>query len=312
MSNSLWPHGLQSTRLLCPWDSPGKNTGVCCHSLLGIFLTQGSNLGLLHCRQIHLQSEPLGKPILQCQILHIKPRIDTLFLWAKLLLRLNFDDSGFHHIRQDHGPLEYFGSPRDSSLIHKQAAAYSHRLLSGSAISAGALPAGECCPLKCSWTVKRVSCQDSAVPRAQNPCLSSHGGWSTRLGLGPTTIASLTDLTSPVFPSTQAHNLCRKLPPHQPPFQNVLSAPARMVGSWQSLLVWKYHLELNRIAQVHIHSMSPMCEGIQKHICKPQFIPKSNKVSLGSQLTITYIALYWNKFIILFTQVIHKQKQTKK
>ena len=37
----------------CPWDSPGKNTGVGCHSLLqGVFLTQGSNLGLLHCRQI--------------------------------------------------------------------------------------------------------------------------------------------------------------------------------------------------------------------------------------------------------------------
>ena len=27
MSNSLLPHGLSSTRLLCPWDSPGKNTG---------------------------------------------------------------------------------------------------------------------------------------------------------------------------------------------------------------------------------------------------------------------------------------------
>ena len=39
-------------RLPCPWDSPGKNTGVGCHDLLqGIFLTQGSNwhlLSLLH------------------------------------------------------------------------------------------------------------------------------------------------------------------------------------------------------------------------------------------------------------------------
>ena len=40
-------------RLLCPWNSPGKNTGVGCHSLLhGIFPTQGSNRGFLHCRQI--------------------------------------------------------------------------------------------------------------------------------------------------------------------------------------------------------------------------------------------------------------------
>jgi len=49
----LRPHGLWPARLLCPWSSPGKNTGVGCHSLLqGIFLTQGSNLSLLHCRQI--------------------------------------------------------------------------------------------------------------------------------------------------------------------------------------------------------------------------------------------------------------------
>ena len=30
----LWPHGLSPTRLLCPWNSPGKNTGVGYHSLL--------------------------------------------------------------------------------------------------------------------------------------------------------------------------------------------------------------------------------------------------------------------------------------
>ena len=37
------------TRLLCPWDFPGKNTGVGCYFLLqGIFLTQGLNLCLLH------------------------------------------------------------------------------------------------------------------------------------------------------------------------------------------------------------------------------------------------------------------------
>ena len=41
------------TRLLCPWNFPSKNTGVGSHSLLkDIFLTQGSNPGILHCRQI--------------------------------------------------------------------------------------------------------------------------------------------------------------------------------------------------------------------------------------------------------------------
>ena len=44
MSNSLQPYGLQPPRLLCPWDSPGKNPGVGYHALLqGIFSTQGLN-----------------------------------------------------------------------------------------------------------------------------------------------------------------------------------------------------------------------------------------------------------------------------
>jgi len=51
-------------RLLCPWNSPGKNTGVGCHSLLQrIFPTQGLNPGLPHCRQIlyHLNGGGGGK-----------------------------------------------------------------------------------------------------------------------------------------------------------------------------------------------------------------------------------------------------------
>ena len=49
----LQPHELQPTRLLCPWDFPGKNSGVGCHFLLqGIFLTQDSNTCLLYCRWI--------------------------------------------------------------------------------------------------------------------------------------------------------------------------------------------------------------------------------------------------------------------
>ena len=42
--DSLRPRGLLPTRLLSPWDSPGKNTGVgCCALLQGIFPTQRSN-----------------------------------------------------------------------------------------------------------------------------------------------------------------------------------------------------------------------------------------------------------------------------
>ena len=51
MPNSLATRGLQPIWLLCPRDFPGKDTGVGCHFLLQeIFLIQGLNPGLQHCR----------------------------------------------------------------------------------------------------------------------------------------------------------------------------------------------------------------------------------------------------------------------
>ena len=56
----LWSHELWATRLLCPWDSSGKNTEVACHFLLnGIFLTQGLNPHLLHLLHWQVGSFPL-------------------------------------------------------------------------------------------------------------------------------------------------------------------------------------------------------------------------------------------------------------
>ena len=53
------PWTIQPTRLLCPWDLPGRNTGVGCHALLqGIFLTQGSNPRLLFF--LHWQAASLS------------------------------------------------------------------------------------------------------------------------------------------------------------------------------------------------------------------------------------------------------------
>ena len=70
MSDSLWPYGLQPTRLLCPWASPGKNTGAGCHALLQrIFLIQESNLSflrLLHQQAGSLPLAPPGKSLYSC------------------------------------------------------------------------------------------------------------------------------------------------------------------------------------------------------------------------------------------------------
>ena len=49
--------------VLCPWSSLDKNSGGGCHSLLqGLFPTQGSNLGLLHCGQILYCLSHQGSP----------------------------------------------------------------------------------------------------------------------------------------------------------------------------------------------------------------------------------------------------------
>ena len=87
--SSLRPHGLQPARLLCPWESPGKNTGVgCCALFQGIFPTQGSNsrlLCLLHWQAGSLPLAPPGKlgqfpPLAQISYLPMSLLIGTGYL----------------------------------------------------------------------------------------------------------------------------------------------------------------------------------------------------------------------------------------
>ena len=60
-------------RLLCPWDFPSKNTGVGSHAFLqGIFLTQGSNLGLPY------KSNTFSLGILSLPILNLFHTVDEV------------------------------------------------------------------------------------------------------------------------------------------------------------------------------------------------------------------------------------------
>ena len=78
-SNSLWPHGLEPTRLLCPWDSPGKNTGGgCCFLLQGIFPAQRLNLSLF-CL-LHWQANSL---LLGHQVNPMYTRYYCFTCWGK-------------------------------------------------------------------------------------------------------------------------------------------------------------------------------------------------------------------------------------
>ena len=90
VSDSLRPHELRPARLLCPWDSPGKNTGVGCRALLqGIFWIQGLNLCLLNLLHWQAGSLPLAPPIscyLYSQGNHIYTHMSPLF-WISFPFR---------------------------------------------------------------------------------------------------------------------------------------------------------------------------------------------------------------------------------
>ena len=63
MSDSFVTPWTIDPRLLCPWDFPGKNTGVGCHFFLqGILSTQGLNPCLLHWQADSLPLSHLGSP----------------------------------------------------------------------------------------------------------------------------------------------------------------------------------------------------------------------------------------------------------
>ena len=88
MSDSLRPHGLQPTRLLHPWDFPGKNTGVGCHCLLQPLSTKivqivglSDELQKVHISEAILFFRPLEKHTpFSPQFLH-----PYLFIWPRLL-----------------------------------------------------------------------------------------------------------------------------------------------------------------------------------------------------------------------------------
>ena len=80
--------GLYPTGLFCPWNSPGKNTGVGSHSLLqGIFLISRSNSSILHCRQILYHLSCQGSPMIKWWYL-----LDDLAwsLWSFLDMQIIF------------------------------------------------------------------------------------------------------------------------------------------------------------------------------------------------------------------------------
>ena len=82
------PWIIKPARLLCSWNSLGKNTGVgCCFLLQGTFLTQGSNLGLLYRRRILYHLSHQGSPTpLSLEHTPVLNRKETIYLTVVFLI----------------------------------------------------------------------------------------------------------------------------------------------------------------------------------------------------------------------------------
>ena len=80
VSDALQPHGLQPARLFHPWNSPGKNTGVSCHSLLqGGLPDPETNPRSPTCRQILYHLTHQGSPLDRVSPLNCLYRIQQSF-----------------------------------------------------------------------------------------------------------------------------------------------------------------------------------------------------------------------------------------
>ena len=105
VSDSLWPHGLQPTRLLCPWGFSRQEYWSGCHALLqGIFQTQGLNPGLLHWRWILYRLSHQGS--------------SRILEWVAIPSPGDLPNPGikpgFPHCQQILYQLSYQGSPKNS------------------------------------------------------------------------------------------------------------------------------------------------------------------------------------------------------
>ena len=113
VSDSLQLHGIQSTRLLCPWNSPGKNTGVGCHSLLpgvkGHFKSSQTSLEHLKCNIAVL--EPLLNPSINSNLFLSPSFHSSQWCWHK------FCQSYFKNMFRFYGLFSPKDTPKSSCLL---------------------------------------------------------------------------------------------------------------------------------------------------------------------------------------------------
>ena len=134
MSDSVRPHRWQPTRLLCPWDSPGKNTGVGCHYLLQCMKVKSESEVAQSCPTLSdpMDCSPPGSSV--CGILQAR-----VLEWGAIAFSLApiYDMANLcplHYLTQTYllwmwweecdwrvGSEMVFGCPRDKTIFLKKA-----------------------------------------------------------------------------------------------------------------------------------------------------------------------------------------------
>ena len=118
------PMDCKPTRLLCSWDSPGKNTGVGCHALLqGIFQTQGLNPGLSCLLPRQAGSLPLA-PLVHADPIFWKAMVALVLIpWNTFFIfcnALNSDDTCYISNTYTGDTAEVFQLPSRTMVCHSK------------------------------------------------------------------------------------------------------------------------------------------------------------------------------------------------
>ena len=106
MSSSLRPYGLWPTRVLCLWDSPGKNTGVGCHALQGSSrprIETGSLSSPILTSRFFATSAMCEEPKRKCiliaaatlYIIYCYPATPKYWLWSSIMQLMNYNECMF-------------------------------------------------------------------------------------------------------------------------------------------------------------------------------------------------------------------------
>ena len=175
LSHSVRPHRRQPSRLLCPWDSPGKNTGVVCHFLLQSVTQQAKAFLYLLPKKVYVVQEEIIVLLFKLKPLY------HLLLWKRLEWVIQFSSlaqscptlppHGLQHVRpacpsptpgvySNSCPLSRWCYPNISSFVVPFSCLQSFPALGSFPMSQLFAPGGQTIGVSASASVLSMNIQD--------------------------------------------------------------------------------------------------------------------------------------------------------